>query len=1239
MSSRLIFRNYSSPVKTRVRGTTQSSLQQHPRCCTLYHSSRASDLGSIWHGLVSGSDTIDPTARLILTNASKRFSVRDNLASHPSPSLAGLARPFSSAARQPLHSSRYSNPLPRTPVLLSTVHTPTKINTATRQTYSSVSPSDPIPNPALWQFPTSSRNATSGTSTAELSLAGRIPLPLPIALKVFKPSPSIPKLSSNTATGTTQPTPQLSFPPPPAILGSRPLYFLAKRFPILAEQELQSMPKRTALDYSSFIIGAMSPPYPSATTIRAVLRQFRMFLKESTQRQPSSTTKEKPVMEQPRTRIWTQAIRGMIWLKQHRRARVAIHTMQKLGIRPTGYAWRSICRGWIEQGELDQAEALALKVFTRPEISHDYQLEERPYYLTDMQTDNVTSPGGSTGGSQARSRLRRSPMSPNSAPLFLVVEALAECGEMERARQLFDMIPEHEMTDLLTSDMVAGYLRVGQQNKAQEVIRVMARCGVKPTAIVFNPIVEHATKHISMEAAEELVEDMTKLGLYLNLFTYKILVQGYLSAGRGDKAIECVNRLRASGLDPDRALGRILLNGLWNLGAPQRGDYGPSTVCEINRTAEPQDAVRLMDEELMTGPDWSHRCMEWIQVGQFELAEETLHLALNLQDSKVDADTVLLIKAFADRNEMRRARHWFEQFSARLTGGAGADDEIAVDLMNYMVSGYIQARQPRAAEEVIGIMSQRGIQPTAQTINLILRWSTVEASMADAEALVQRMTQSGIQPDAQTFEILCAGYAARGSTESLQTCLIRMEEAGISSNVYSPVLSELVQDLLGPQYSHKDEQKRQQPPTILAEPWPVSETTSSNALATLCSRWIEHAQLLKAEDFVQRLGENNHVPKSKIPYRTLIQGWIQQSQQNNLSHSVLGPKSLSTSSESETPDSTSIGLTSSSVQNSKSLDREQQLLKESINSMRRARHWFEMVPESEQTLDMFNDMVGGYMALGLEHESDEMIQSMAARKIKPDVHTYNHILEYTARKLDMFAAESLLERMQRGGIEPDTTTWNALIRGYVIRGQLAQALVCLGRMTGKDLAAPPIPSRIYKSKKKEAIASYDQEILEAVVQQDEDSSTSLEAKQQQQQGRSSSRRESSSPPKPFMSQLEPDFVTEQLLLAGFGPEVNPMQGQGDYGRALELYRSRVARQDHQEQQLIKKLESWTSRDKSVENDDNDEDWILDHLDALQELGQSESELGMTDVDWKNELKWEEMMEVEKARERELSGRG
>ncbi|KAF9977075.1 hypothetical protein BGZ73_007047 [Actinomortierella ambigua] len=1107
-------------------------------------------------------------------------------------------------------------------------------------------------------------------------------VPLPIALLTSHTSNMKPTLALNT-TSTSM---QLKFPPPPAVLGSQPLYYLAKRFPLLAEAELKQMPQRTALDYSSFVIGAMSTSYPSAATMRAVVRQFRNFLKESGHSNHSSRSAQslrQPTMEPPRVRIWAQTIRALIWLKQYRRARVAIHAMQRLDIRPSGYAWRSICRGWIQHGQLDRALAIAVRVFQDPSISHDYGLDEKPYYFSDMQDQEQGYQGGGTGAGSSSSstasgtaattasspsrvkdwRKHRSPMAHTSAPLFLVIEALAERGEMEKARYWFDQIPQHQMTDMLTSDMVAGYLQIGQEHKAQEVIQIMARCGIKPTAIVFNPILEHSIRNVGIEAAEEILRDMARLGIASNLFSYKILVQGYIRAGRRDKVLECLEEIKASGLEMDRSLGRLILEAFWNLGTSRREDQPPvpvhQTISLEGEQGGPGDVEGLLKQH---GADWTKICLDWIDAKEYEKVDEAMHIKLDelhtgatVISQQDRAELAQVVKALLERRELSRARHWFDTLFVSRDTSPLVEDPTCLALMDQFVRGYFQSQQPKEAEAMIQRIQDAGIRPTIETFNLALEWSMATGrKVQDGEQVLDQMHQAGLQPSRSTFEILCRNYAALGDLRRVETCVSQMEQAGFALDGADPSFKSLVGLLLGAD-------------KVTTASSPVSDQTTT-ALEDLCAQLVRHGQMEQAESFVRFLMDNPNVKNKQVPWKVLIQGWIDVSQGTAFEGSLLPAAATATASSVARSHPLSAALPTS-----ESLVQQQKRREASVSKMSRARAWFDHiaslgnedddVEEASSTtgdssrsagrildLDLCNRMVAGYMALGLEDASEEMIRLMAQKQIKPDIETYNHILDYTVRKLDMSTAENLVHKMQtRVGLEPNQETWNILIRGYVIRNRLTLALYCLDRMKGikvQRIAASSSPSSPERQPNQLQGKDTFGLSFEAVV--------SREA-------------------------VEPNETTMNLILAGFGPDIVSAQGQGQLARALQLYRERVQRQLRQAEQLRSKLEqgllptsaesgdAWhpdassstrelTDVDIQIEVEDEAElmraldRWAIAAKsgDVAHSLGYSGSssasvpspppDLFMTDWDWKSELEWEERMVLERERERELNGR-
>ncbi|KAF9971735.1 hypothetical protein BGZ65_010244 [Modicella reniformis] len=323
-----------------------------------------------------------------------------------------------------------------------------------------------------------------------------------------------------------------------------------------------------------------------------------------------------------------------------------------------------------------------------------------------------------------------------------------------------------------------------------------------------------------------------------------------------------------------------------------------------------------------------------------------------------------------------------------------------------------------------------------------------------------------------------------------------------------------------------------------------------------------------------------------------------------------------------------------------------------------------MVPEEERSLELVNRMIGGYMTLGLEEECEGLIQWLAIRKIKPNVETYNHILRHSVQQLSMPVAEGLVQRMQRGGIAPNVETWNLLIRGRELLDQR--------KLEGKKQGRK---SRTYENLNGAEDSEKEEEDMMDDVKREErsirsrsnsnsSSSSSSRGKRNSEDG---GKKTTSVGSRPVFGTLEPNEMTVQLILSGFGLNTKSVQGQGDYTQALELYRNRVVRQTQQKELLLEGLASLRSRNSSnlsstngnrskrslLENDDHnngdgenegeeeeeEDGWMLDHVKTLQGLGAlSDSDVGMTDVDWKVELKWEEVMEMEKERERDLSGR-
>ncbi|KAK3373359.1 hypothetical protein B0T24DRAFT_622896 [Lasiosphaeria ovina] len=88
---------------------------------------------------------------------------------------------------------------------------------------------------------------------------------------------------------------------------------------------------------------------------------------------------------------------------------------------------------------------------------------------------------------------------------------------------------------------------------------------------------------------------------------------------------------------------------------------------------------------------------------------------------------------------------------------------------------------------------------------------------------------------------------------------------------------------------------------------------------------------------------------------------------------------------------------------------------------------------------------------------DEMLQDSAAgaaagpgdktpRHPAPSIYTYNILLDAFARSRESANSEALLDLMRKNGIEPNIVTWNSLISGHAIRGNVVETVKTMQNM-------------------------------------------------------------------------------------------------------------------------------------------------------------------------------------------------
>lgn len=103
---------------------------------------------------------------------------------------------------------------------------------------------------------------------------------------------------------------------------------------------------------------------------------------------------------------------------------------------------------------------------------------------------------------------------------------------------------------------------------------------------------------------------------------------------------------------------------------------------------------------------------------------------------------------------------------------------------------------------------------------------------------------------------------------------------------------------------------------------------------------------------------------------------------------------------------------------------------------------------------LYNTLMSGYVKVGRLKDSFSLLGCMRRRGIKPDPYTFQ-ILMHGCMRLSPYGTQEcrqLLRVMQLMGVEPATSNYNILIRGYGTSGQLTSALRVANRMKEDGLS-------------------------------------------------------------------------------------------------------------------------------------------------------------------------------------------
>ncbi|XP_049936858.1 pentatricopeptide repeat-containing protein At4g25270, chloroplastic-like [Nymphaea colorata] len=204
---------------------------------------------------------------------------------------------------------------------------------------------------------------------------------------------------------------------------------------------------------------------------------------------------------------------------------------------PSVFAWNSLISGYVEQGHHEDAMALY------------YQMDEMG-----VEPDNFTFPrvlkacagiGSLQRGEDVHRHIIRCGYGGDQFIMNALIDMYAKCGEIVKARRLFERMPERDIVSWNT--MLVGYIRHGCLDFAASVIRLMVSKGFEPDSVGISAMLSgcaSASRSYGLWMGTQIHGRVIRQGNDLELSVSNSLIDMYAKLGCTSSARAVFDQLR-----------------------------------------------------------------------------------------------------------------------------------------------------------------------------------------------------------------------------------------------------------------------------------------------------------------------------------------------------------------------------------------------------------------------------------------------------------------------------------------------------------------------------------------------------------------------------------------------------------------------------------------------------------------------------------------------------------------------
>ncbi|XP_057873030.2 pentatricopeptide repeat-containing protein At1g11290, chloroplastic isoform X2 [Cryptomeria japonica] len=362
-----------------------------------------------------------------------------------------------------------------------------------------------------------------------------------------------------------------------------------------------------------------------------------------------------------------------------------------------------------------------------------------------------------------------------------LVDMYAKCGSIDKARQLFDRMPQRDVVSW--NAMIAGYAQNGFGEKALETFKQMELAGVKPNSTTFASVLPACAKMGALKQGMDIHKSVKDRGILSDVVVATALVDMYAKCGSTDKARELFDKIpqknvvswncmiagygKCGSLDKarelfDRMPQRNLIS--WNAMIAAYAQNG-----SVGKALETLKQMQLagVKPDSATFASILHACAKMGALGQ------GMDIHQSIKDRRILSDVVVataLVDMYAKCGSLEMARELFDKMPQR-----------NVISWNAMIAGYVQNGFVEKALETFKHMQFSGIKPDAATFVSILPACAKMGALEQGMDIHQRIKDRGILSDVVVATGLVDMYAKCGSIDKARELFDRMPRRDVIS--------------------------------------------------------------------------------------------------------------------------------------------------------------------------------------------------------------------------------------------------------------------------------------------------------------------------------------------------------------------------------------------------------------------------------------------------------------------------